>query len=371
MRIKGFKLERYFAKHEFTASHLLSCSDCDGLSMQQILEQASEAEREMFQNLKLGYSESQGNPTLREAILQFYDQASVDNVVVSSPGELHFSLMNVMLEAGDHVVVTGPCYQAHTEVVKAIGCEVSFWYPNAENWQFAVEDLAALIRPATKLIVINFPHNPTGSYLEKAQLEAVVNLARQHQVYLYSDEMYHKLMLNGTPELSPVCDLYEKGISLWGTSKSFGAAGLRTGWLVAQDLDLLQQVVAYKDYLSICSSPPSEILTLMILNQAAHYIQANVRKIEQNVQRFQEFAATQPLVKKFILPRAGSTAFVELDITEPALAFSNRLVETTGIMTLPAEMFEYPGTYIRLGFGRESMAEGLQRLTQHLSSSVV
>ncbi|MEL6835471.1 MAG: aminotransferase class I/II-fold pyridoxal phosphate-dependent enzyme [Bacteroidota bacterium] len=367
MKINAFKLERYFAQHEFTAKYLLSSSDCDGLSLRQVLEQASEEERQLFYDIKLGYSESQGHPLLREGILRFYAADSIDNVVVASPGELHFSLMNVLLEAGDHVIVTGPCYQSHTEVVKAIGCELSYWYPNAENWHFAVDDLAELIQPSTKLIVINFPHNPTGSYLERTQLEAIIELARAHDIYLYSDEMYHKLMLGDTAELPPACDLYEKAISLWGTSKSFGAAGFRIGWLVSQDQALLQQVVAYKDYLSICSNTTSEILTLMVLNQAERYIQANVQKIAGNVQQFQAFAEGQPLIKKFILPRAGSTAFVELNISESALQFSNRLVETAGIMTLPAEMFEYPGPYIRLGFGREKMREGLEQFADFLT----
>ncbi|MCO5264479.1 MAG: aminotransferase class I/II-fold pyridoxal phosphate-dependent enzyme [Lentimicrobium sp.] len=66
-------------------------------------------------------------------------------------------------------------------------------------------------------------------------------MARAHNIYIFSDEMYRKLMVGNMPELPAICDIYEKGISLWGTSKSFGLAGLRIGWLVSQDRDFYRK----------------------------------------------------------------------------------------------------------------------------------
>ena len=366
MKINDFKLERYFAQHEFTAKYLLSSSDCDGYELNYILENASKEELKLWENLKLGYTESEGNPVLREAILRHYSLNSIENVVVATPGELNFISMNVLLNATDHAITVSPCYQSLSEVVKSIHCELSFWKPNTKDWTFNTEDLEKLIQKNTKLIILNFPHNPTGSYLTKHQLNEIVAIARKHDIYIFSDEMYHKLIHGDTEELQPICDLYEKGISLWGTSKTFGLAGLRTGWLVSQDKSFLQKIVAFKDYLSICNSAPSEVLSIMALNNINSFLEPNLKKINTNVTIFSEFVDQQDVIINFVPPKAGSTSFVQLNIDNSALEFSNTLVKETGIMTVPSEMFEYGGKYIRVGFGRANFPEIIAVLDHYL-----
>lgn len=367
MKIKNFKLERYFAEHEFSAKYLLSSSDSDGFELKYVLEQANTEERKLWDSMKLGYTESKGNPLLRETILQYYKVKNINNAVVASPGELNFISMNVLLEASDHVVTVSPCYQSLYQVVKSIGCEISYWQPDSSNWEFDTKELEKLIQKNTKLIVLNFPHNPTGSYLKKTELEEIVRIARKHNITIFSDEMYHKLVIDDDyDELPPICDIYEKGISLWGTSKTFGLAGLRTGWLVSQDQDFLSQVVSYKDYLSICNSAPSEILTIIALNNIDKFLQPNLIKIKQNIAIFKEFAENNPIISSLVPPKAGSTSFVKLNIKESSLEFSNQLVKETGIMTVPSEMFEHTGKYIRIGFGRENIPEILACFQDYL-----
>ena len=366
MRINDFKLERYFAQHEFTAKYLLSSSDCDGYELNYLLENASNEELALWKKLKLGYTESEGNPILREAILQHYKTASIENVVVATPGELNFISMNVLLDSTDHAITISPCYQSLSEVVKSINCKLSYWKPNKNDWTFNTEDLENLIKKNTKLIILNFPHNPTGSYLTKNQLNEIVTIAKKHDLYIFSDEMYHKLIIGNTEELPPICDVYEKGISLWGTSKTFGLAGLRTGWLVSDDKTFLKKVVAFKDYLSICNSAPSEILSIMALNNINLFLEPNLKKINKNISIFEEFIKQQDVITDFIPPKAGSTSFVQLNINDSSLEFSNQLVKDTGIMTVPAEMFEYEGKYIRVGFGRANLPEILEVLESYL-----
>ncbi|MDC0459336.1 aminotransferase class I/II-fold pyridoxal phosphate-dependent enzyme [Crocinitomicaceae bacterium] len=354
MKMKDFKLERYFAQHEFTAKYLLSSSDCDGYGQDYVLDRANPTELKMWNDIKLGYTESAGNPILRESITQFYKTKNIEEVVVGSPGELNYITMRVLLEKQDHVVAVSPAYQSLHEVVHSIGCEISYWTPN-ENWAFDPSQLEHLVRKNTKLIIINFPHNPTGSYLTLSELNQIVSIAKKNDCYIFSDEMYHKLLAKSEKELPPISDLYSKGISLWGTSKSFGLAGLRTGWLVCNDLDFIHRVICYKDYLSICSSAPSEILSIIALNHIDDFLQPNIKKIQQNINLFAEFAQTQDVISSFIPPKSGSTAFVKLNINCSSLEFSNYLVEKAGIMTIPAEMFDHPGKFIRVGFGRESL----------------
>lgn len=327
--------------------------------MSYILEQASAEEKALWENLRLGYTESEGHHLLREAISEQYTSISPSEVVVASPGELNFILMNRLIQPGDHVICMSPAYQSLYEVARSLGADLSFWTPDPNSWHFDPDDLASLIRPNTKLIIINFPHNPTGAFPTTDELKHIVALARQHGIYLFSDEMYRDLLHTATEPIPSVCDLYEKGISLWGMAKTFGLAGLRMGWLATKDQEILQQILSFKDYLSICNSAPSEILSVIGLRHQVAFVQPNLAKIRKNMKLFQAFAEQHSDWIQFIPPQAGSTAFVTLHIQEPSLDFGERLVRETGIMLVPAEMFEYGQAHARIGFGRENLAEVL------------
>lgn len=375
MNISDFKLERYFAKHEFSAKYLLSSSDCDGVSVSSVLSFADNEELRQWNNLTLGYTESAGSSSLREQIAAHYSTIGVDDIVVASPGELNFITMNLLVGKGDHAVVISPSYQSLYEVIRSVGCDISFWGPNENDgeacsqiWNYSVEALERLIRPNTKLIVINFPHNPTGSYISKNELDAIVEVAKRHDIWLFSDEMYRGLLIEeGLEQLPAVCDIYDKGISLWGMAKSFALAGLRIGWIATHQRDFLLKVVSFKDYLSICNSAPSEVLASIALHHCDNFISSNISKIKTNIALFSEFvkngkSSVSKLFLPFAPPRAGSVAFVPIRYEGTSLQFSDMLVEKYGIMTVPAEMFDYQGNYLRIGFGRENLREVLTLL---------
>lgn len=368
MIVSEFLLEKYFAQYEFTADYMFSCSDCDGYSMKYILEQASDREREMWENLHLGYTETPGSPYLRKAIVQYYGMVEADDIVVASPGELSFMTMNILMEGirNKHAVVVSPAYQSLYQVLKSLGCELSYWKAQEREggWKFDLQELRNLVRPDTRLIVINFPHNPTGAYLTREELDEVVAIARECGTYIYSDEMYRDLLVGCSESLPPVCDLYEKGISLWGMAKSFGLAGARIGWTATQDKWLTEQLLTFKPYLSMCSSAPSEILSAIVLNHPEAFLSPNIEKIRRNVALFRESIAAGrlPWVEKFIPPVAGSVAFVKIKCDGSAMEWSEALVKSRSILTVPAEMFEYPGTYLRIGFGRENFPQVLKMM---------
>ncbi|MFA7115943.1 MAG: aminotransferase class I/II-fold pyridoxal phosphate-dependent enzyme [Bacteroidales bacterium] len=376
MKIKDFALERFFSKYEFSTKYLMSSSDCDGYSMSYVLDKADTHEMRLWNNLHLGYTESAGNPMLKEAIAKYYHGVTMNNVVVGTPGELSFIIMNLLLEKDDHAIVVAPAYQSLYEVINSVGADVSFWKPHLkDNWVFDVDEFISLIKDNTRLIVLNFPHNPTGAYLKEEELQQIVKLARDRGIWIYSDEMYRKLILDSSvKELPAISDIYEKGISLWGTSKTFGLAGVRTGWVVSQNKDILTKIVSYKDYLSICSSAPSEVLSIIALNHIDAFLKPNITKIKSNIELFDKFLKERENIDsakmsqwrnafgKFVKPKVGSVSFIPLNIKGTSLDFSVQLIKKLGIMTVPAEMFEYPGKYLRIGFGREIFKEMLKLL---------
>jgi aspartate/methionine/tyrosine aminotransferase len=360
MQIKPFKLERYFAKYEFSTKYLLSSSDCDGYSMDYVLNCANQEEKELWNSLTLGYTDSQGSIFLRDSIAKQYNTATSEDILVLSPGEANFILMNVLLKRGDHIVCMAPAYQSLYQVCKSIGCKISWWEPeNDKNWNYNPEQLKSLVNENTKLIIVNFPHNPTGFLPSLIQLNQIIEIARSRNIVLFSDEMYHQLVHKPELNIPSISDLYENAISLWGMAKSFGLAGLRMGWVVTKNKELLQKIMQFKDYLTICNNPMSETLSLIALNHKEQFIQPNITKIIKNKAIFEDFVKKTDGFLQFTPSMAGSTAFVKLNANQSALAYSEQLVHKTGIMLVPSEMFEYGNHHLRIGFGRENMTEVL------------
>jgi aspartate/methionine/tyrosine aminotransferase len=371
MKINPFRLERYFAQYEFSSRYLLSSSDCDGFLLKEVLALASSKEREQWDTLQLGYTESSGLPELREEIARLYKNVTSDEVFVLSPGEANFMAMNVLLQPGDHVICMAPAYQSLYEVAKSIGCELSFWNPSPDTtkWYYDPEELNKLINHKTKLIILNFPHNPTGYIPGLNDYNKIVSVARDKGVFIFSDEMYHQLEHNPGDTLPPMCEVYERSISLWGMAKTFALAGLRLGWIVCKDPLVMEEMKRFKDYLTICSPSTSEILTLIALRNKSKLIQHNLDKIMKNIQLFKSFSDRHQQHLHFAPTKAGSTAFVKLILNESSLAFSEKLVKKTGIMTLPAEMFEFGNSHLRIGFGRSNMNVPLEILDDYLTKN--
>ena len=221
MKINDFKLERFFAKYEFTAPYILCASDCESFKIEDLFKLGKNAEKD-FKELWLGYTESLGHPRLREEISKLYQHTKPEQIIVFSGAEEGiFAFMNALLDPKDHVIVQFPCYQSLTEVAYAIGCKVTKWYMNPENnWQLDIDFLEKNITPDTKAIVVNFPHNPTGYLPSIAIFNRIIEIASQHDIFVFSDEVYRFLEYQKKDRLPAMCDVYDKGLSLGVMSKN-------------------------------------------------------------------------------------------------------------------------------------------------------
>ncbi len=366
MNLKPFALERYFAEYEFSAQYLLSSSDCDGLRQRDLLALADEEMRRAWDDLTLGYTESRGHPLLRAEIAGLYAGITPDGCLVVVPEEGIFLALNAILAPGDHVICTFPGYQSLYEVAEGIGCKVTRWLPEEENgWRFDPDFLAASIRPNTKLLVVNFPHNPTGYLPSHDDYARIVALARRYNLYLLSDEMYRFLEHDAAARLPSACEIYAKAVSLFGMSKTFGLAGARVGWLVTRDGDLLTRMATLKDYTTICSSAPSEILSIIALRAKDAIIAGHLARIQRNLALLDSFFARFAGRFTWVRPQAGTIAFPRL-AGGSALDFCQRVIRDTNIMLLPSTVYGYGNSHIRIGFGRENMVEALGRLEEYL-----
>lgn len=363
MRIPPFKLERFFSKYEFTVPYLLCASDVEAMGLQELLALADDEARKLWRDLTLGYTDTPGHPLLRAEIARLYRGLGEGEVLVANPEELIFLFANAALGPGDHVVAVWPAYQSLYEVARATGAEVTLLKLSAETgWRLDLDALRAAARPGTKAIIINFPHNPTGALLTPAEQDAVVEIARSAGAWLFSDEVYRFLELEPRDRLPPAVERYEKAVSLGAMSKAFALAGLRVGWVASRDAELLQRMTELKDYTSICSSAPSELLAVVGLRAREQVLARNLGLVRDNLARVEHFFADFADRFEWVPPKAGSVAFPRLRGAEPIEAFAQALVEREGVMLLPGSVYDYQGNHFRLGLGRRNLPEALERL---------
>lgn len=367
MKLRSFKLERYFARYEFSAKYLLCSSDCDGLAVSDLLQLADEETRKMWQELKVGYTESLGLPLLRQEIASLYQGFTQDDVLTVVPEEGIFIAMNVLLNKGDHIICTFPGYQSLYEIAQSMGCEVTKWKLNEENgWGVNPTFLDKNIKSNTKLIVVNFPHNPTGSLIKKENFKKITEIAKKNDLYLFSDEMYRFLEFNPDDRLPSACEVYDKAVSLFGMSKTFGMAGVRIGWLVTKDKKIFEEMKIFKDYTTICSSAPSEILSLIALRAKNKIINNHLDRIKRNLNLLDIFFQKHHGLFSWVRPKAGTIGFPQLKGKINSLTFCRELVEGTGIMLLPSTVYDFDDKHFRIGFGRENMPEVLKIFDKYI-----
>jgi len=357
-----FKLERYFARYEFSARYLLCSSDCESLPVGGLLDLEPGAE-EGLKRLWLGYTESPGAPSLRQEIAHLYTDIRPEQVLVHTGAEEAIYLfMHAVLQAGDHLIVHWPCYQSLTEVARSIGCDVTPWVARPENgWALDLDELRAGVRPNTKAIILNTPHNPTGFLMPAADFRALNELARERGLALFSDEVYRELEYDPADRLPAVCDLNPDAVSLGVLSKSYGLAGLRIGWIATQNAPVYTRMAALKDYTTICNSAPSEYLSELALRHRDRLTGRNLAIIRDNLSLLDKFFTSHSDRFEWIRPKAGPIAFPKL-LGEDVEQFCHRLVTETGVLLLPGTLYDHPGNHFRLGYARRNMPEALERL---------
>jgi aspartate/methionine/tyrosine aminotransferase len=368
MRIADFALERYFARWEFAVDHVLCASDVQGYPMADVVAMADEETHALWDGLTLGYAESPGHPLLRREISGLYEHLEADDVLVFAGAEEGiFCLANVLLGPGDHAIVTWPGYQSLYEVARATGADVTLHeLREAAGWAIDPDLLRRQVTSATRLIVVNAPHNPTGSLPDRATFDAVVASAEEVGAHLLIDEVYRFLEYEPDDRLPTGADATSRGISLGVMSKSFAMPGLRIGWLATRDRDLLARCAAFKDYTTICAAAPSEVLALIGLRARDAVLARSRAVVAANLERLDAFFDDWADRFSWVRPRGGSVAFPRL--TVPGVSIDDwaaTLVETEGVLLLPGSQFGFGGNHFRVGLGRTDLPVALERMEAH------
>lgn len=326
---------------------------------------------ETIGSIPLTYTESQGDPDLRQKIADTHTQATADDIVIlNAPEEGIFITLHALLEPTDEVIVLTPAYDSLLNLAQHLTPHVKKWEikPTETGWQIDLDQLQSLITAETKLIVVNFPHNPTGFLPTDEQLETIAEIARTHGIWLFCDEMYRGLELNRPEPLPSAVDLYEKAIILSGLSKSYGLPGLRVGWLAVRDEKLRNEIINWKFYTTICPPSPTEYLAKVALDVRETIWQKNQDLIKGNIKIVEPFMAKHNDMFRWRPPVAGSIALIETPYPD-TMVFTEKLVKEAGVMLLPGKCLGAGEQYVRFGLGRDNFSESLNILDQYLTEN--
>ena len=366
MQIEPFAIERFYERWEFRAELMLSSSDCESQPLGELLALEPDAGERLLA-LRLGYTEVPGSPELRAAIAGRHERAEPGDVLALAAAEEGiFLAYHALLEPGDHAVVEAPCYGSAVAVARSTGADVSLWKRRFQDgWAHDVGELERLLQPRTRMIYVNSPHNPTGLQMPRAVFDRVVELAREREIVLLSDEVYRGLEHDAAARLPSACDVYERALSLGTVSKAHGLPGLRIGWLVCRDERLRRRVSDLKLYTTICSSAPSELLVALALRHERHVVERSRAIVLSNLPLLDAFLARKPGLLTWARPDAGPIGFARVEGIGDVTAWCEEIAERAGVLLLPGEVYGEP-RHVRLGFGRANLPLALERLAGYL-----
>jgi aspartate/methionine/tyrosine aminotransferase len=372
-RLPDFQLEVFFSRWEFAAKHVLTASDAQSMSLGELLALGTDEDRAGFERITLGYVPTWGGDELRQAIAATYlDLRPEDVLAFAGAQEGLYWLLQEAAGPGDHVILTVPGYQSMESLALATGAEVTgLALPPENGWVLDLDRLKRALRPNTRLVAVNFPHNPTGAVPDHATFKALVDLCEARGIRLFCDEVHRGLELNPERRLTQAADLSPMAVSLNVTSKSYGLAGLRVGWLASRDRALLARLERRKHYTSISNSGPSEFLTALALRHGEAIQARNRAIIRRNLPLFDALFARWPELFDWERPQGGCICFPRYRGADGVEAFCRDLVEQAGVLLAPASLFrsslaDTPTDRFRVGVGRSNPEPALEAIQRFL-----
>jgi aspartate/methionine/tyrosine aminotransferase len=368
-----FRLETYLARWEFAARFHMTASDAESMSLADLLSLAAPDDREGFERLWLGYVPTFGGEALRRAVASTYKAVPADNVLAfAGGGEAIYVALHALLGPDDHAIVVTPTYQSLETITLSLSAVTGIALDADNGWKLDLNEVRDRIRPNTKLIAINFPNNPTGKLPSPAEFDQLIEICREHGIWLLSDEVYRLIERSAALRLPAAVDHYERGLSVSVVSKVYGLPGLRIGWIAARDRDLLQRMERIKHYLSICNSGPGEALAVIALKAGERILDRNRALIDANLKCVGEFFTEFSDLFQWDTPDAGTIGYPRYKGVDGVETFARKLVEEANVLVLPASIFQseltpLPPDRFRIGYARSYVPAGLAAMRDWLA----
>lgn len=314
-------------------------------------------------------SQTLGGDGVRRAVARRWAGGDADRVMVTHGStEAIFLVMNALLRPGDEVVVLDPVYPGLGDVVRGLGCRLRPWTLRAaDGWRPDLDELRARVTDRTRMIVVNFPHNPTGATLTPDEQDALVSIAADAGAWLLWDGAFTDLTYDTAPLPDPG-GRYARAVSLGTLSKGYGLPGLRVGWCLA-DPAVLERMAKVRDYTTLHLSPLVEFVAERVVDAADRVLAQKRAVARRNRATVEAWMAEQEGLIGWTLPSGGVCGFPRLEVPDVE-AFCHQLAREHRVMLVPGTCFGTPG-HARLGFGgpTEALERGLGRLADALRTA--
>ncbi len=368
MKFVPFEMERYQSLWENIVDYNLSESGVHPLQLNEFLSHEEFAE---LIEIPLGYSQTNGSENLRELIAGFYDNASPENVLVTSgSSEANFLVTMFLTEPGDEVVLMLPNYMQIWGLTQSLGAKVKSFHltPNNNRWEIDWDEFERVVSAKTKFIAICHPNNPTGARLRESDIERILEKAASVDAWVLSDEVYrgseHDENLS-----SSFYGSYEKVFVVGGLSKAFGLPGLRIGWIVGPK-KRINETWGYKDYTTISPNALSDRIAQIALQplRREKIFQRTRRLIRKNFQVLTQWLQKFDGLFEFIPPEASAITLVQHRLPVSSNEFVTKLRDEKSVLIVPGEQFLMQDNYLRVGFGGDTreLSAALKRVAEFL-----
>ena len=360
MKIKEFKLERLFARYKAQTKYTFSQTACEFCTMQEILDMADDECKNLWNNLSLGYTNSMGFPLFREAVSRRYTSIRQSDILEVIPEEGIFIFMNTMLDPGDEVIVMQPSLPSLFEIPRSLGCKIIRWPLEITSWgwRLDLDFLAENISPKTKMLIMNIPNNPTGYIPVKTEMDRILNMADKMGTWVFCEETYRGMEHDPAAALPSLADMYSRATVIGGLNK-YGLPGTRMGWLVTKNRQVLSDCSIYKDYTTLCSNAPGEVLATIAMRNADALLQRNHKIVLENLAIAEAFFKKHKNMFMWIQPNGGATAFPKLlppfDVTD----MCEKAMNEKELFIIGERAFGLNTNNFRIGLGRRDFSKSL------------
>ena len=294
-----------------------------------------------------------------------------DVLITAGAAEANYLAIRQLVQAGHHMVTETPGWPQAAVLAKAIGAEVTLVQRHeAQEWHLPLEALEKAVTDRTKLIFLSNPNNPTGQLMTAQDLAQVIAIADRVGAWLIVDEVYAGLEWAG-PRAPSVAGLYNRGITTGSVSKALGLQGLRTGWMICKDPELIMDALILRENSSEIMNIMGEVIAEVALRpERLLPALAKARgEAQVNLARLDQFVTTETSLD-WIRPAAGLIGLARLPKGIPSDEFARRLLaDPYRTFLLPGSAYDQPD-HIRLGVGggeKVDLEKGLQRVAQLLA----
>lgn len=351
MRFSQALLEDWMRDYYFSTEIDLGSSGVESWSFADIRRMCG-ITHEDLDGVLLQDSTSYGGVELRKAISQRWGNGNPDGVMVThGSSEAIFLAMITLLEPGDEIIVVDPGYHTLSSIAESISCTVKRWQlPPDRGFIPDVSALQLLVGPRTRMVVVNFPHNPTGVTLTASQQQQLIDIVAGVGAYLIWDAAFVDLTYDSLPLLDPTLS-YKRCISVGTFSKAYGLPGLRFGWCMSVP-EILVNFLPLRDRLTLHLSPLIEFIALRVIQNVDQLLSVRLKQACQNLDVWTNWVATRGKHVDWMrpYPQGGVTVFPRLRTQSSVEALCHELARSYSTLLVPGTCFGFPNR-VRLGFG--------------------